>query len=74
MSTPFHQPYRSDALSIGFLTQQEAASLMIYNAKRYDSMLTDIFDSELNQTLELENPYNQEQESAPLPNPEQQEP
>ena len=47
---------------------------MIYNAKRYDSMLTDIFDSELNQTLELENPYNQEQESAPLPNPEQQEP
>lgn len=64
----------SDALSIGFLTQQEAASLMIYNAKRYDSMLTDIFDSELNQTLELENPYNQEQESAPLPNPKQQEP
>ena len=64
----------SDALSIGFVTQQEAASLMIYNAKRYDSMLTDIFDSELNQTLELENPYNQEQESAPLPNPEQQEP
>ncbi|ALD01428.1 acyl-CoA dehydrogenase [Acinetobacter sp. TTH0-4] len=64
----------SDALSIGFVTQQEAASLMIYNAKRYDSMLTDIFDSELNQTLELEYPYNQEQESAPLPNPEQQEP
>ena len=64
----------SDALSIGFVTQQEASSLMIYNAKRYDSMLTDIFDSELNQTLELENPYNKEQESAPLPNPEQQEP
>lgn len=64
----------SNALSIGFVTQQEAASLMIYNAKRYDSMLTDIFDSELNQTLELENPYNQEQESAPLPNVEQQEP
>ena len=62
------------ALETGFITQEEASSLMTYNAKRYDSLLTDIFDSELNQTLELENPYNHEKESAPMPDPEQQQP
>ncbi|MFD1436765.1 acyl-CoA dehydrogenase [Acinetobacter terrae] len=63
-----------DAVKIGFVTQEEASSLLTYNAKRYDSMLTDVFDSELDQTLELENPYNQEEESAPMPDPKQQEP
>jgi len=37
-------------------------------------MLTDVFDSELDQTLELENPYNNEEESASMPDPKQQEP
>jgi acyl-CoA dehydrogenase len=64
----------NDAVEIGFITQQEASSLLTYNAKRYDSMLTDVFDSELDQTLELENPYNDEEESAPMPDPKQQEP
>ncbi|CAB1215082.1 acyl-CoA dehydrogenase [Acinetobacter bouvetii] len=64
----------ADAVAINFVTQEEAAKLTTYNAKRYDSMLTDVFDSELDQTLELENPYNQKEESAPMPVPEQQEP
>ncbi|NNH39550.1 acyl-CoA dehydrogenase [Acinetobacter terrae] len=63
-----------DAVETDFITQQEASSLLTYNAKRYDSMLTDVFDSELDQALELENPYNDEEESAPLPDPKQQEP
>ena len=63
-----------DAVETGFITQQEASSLLTYNAKRYDSMLTDVFDSELDQALELENPYNDEEESAPMPDTEQQEP
>ena len=52
----------SNAVEIGFINQQEASSLLNYNAKRYDSMLTDVFDSELDQTLALENPYNNEEE------------
>ncbi|MFC6167789.1 acyl-CoA dehydrogenase [Acinetobacter terrestris] len=64
----------ADAVEIGFVTQEEAASLLTYNVKRYDSMLTDVFDSELDQALELENPYNDEEESAPMPDPKQQEP
>ena len=64
----------ADAVEIGFVTQEEVASLLTYNAKRYDSMLTDVFDSELDQALALENPYNDEEESAPMPDPKQQEP
>ncbi|OTG73258.1 acyl-CoA dehydrogenase [Acinetobacter sp. ANC 4169] len=64
----------ADAVEIGFITEDEASKLAVYNAKRYDSMLTDVFDSELDQTLELENPYNDEEESAPMPDPKQQEP
>ncbi|OAL81472.1 acyl-CoA dehydrogenase [Acinetobacter sp. SFB] len=64
----------SDAVETGFITQHEASRLLSYNAKRYDSMLTDVFDSELDQALALENPYNDEEESAPMPDPKQQEP
>ncbi|TCH62802.1 hypothetical protein E0409_12505 [Acinetobacter sp. ANC 4862] len=68
------KPGTVHAVETGFITQQEASSLLTYNAKRYDSMLTDVFDSELDQALELENPYNDEEESAPMPDTEQQEP
>ena len=45
------------ALKSGFISQAEAEQLTTYNAKRFDSMLTDIFDLELNQHLDLENPH-----------------
>ena len=45
------------ALDTQFISQEEADKLTTYNAKRFDSMLTDIFDTELNQTLDLENPH-----------------
>ncbi|WP_151838341.1 acyl-CoA dehydrogenase [Acinetobacter ursingii] len=47
----------TDAVATNFITEAEAQSLIVYNAKRYDSMLTDIFDMELNHDLELENPH-----------------
>ncbi|WP_179998433.1 acyl-CoA dehydrogenase [Acinetobacter sp. YH12239] len=47
------------ALKENFITQAEADRLLTYNAKRFDSMLTDVFDTELNQSLELENPHAQ---------------
>ena len=45
------------ALKSGFISQAEAEQLTTYNAKRFDSMLTDIFDLELNQHLDLKNPH-----------------
>lgn len=45
------------ALKSGFISQAEAEQLTTYNTKRFDSMLTDIFDFELNQHLDLENPH-----------------
>mgnify|MGYP003583805290 FL=1 len=45
------------ALKSGFISQAEAEQLTTYNAKRFDSMLTDIFDFELNQHLDVENPH-----------------
>ena len=45
------------ALKSGFISQAEAEQLTTYNAKRFDSMLTDIFDLELNQHLDVENPH-----------------
>lgn len=47
----------TDAVATGFITESEAQSLILYNAKRFDSMLTDIFDMQLNEDLELENPH-----------------
>ncbi|OTG67719.1 acyl-CoA dehydrogenase [Acinetobacter silvestris] len=46
-----------DAVQINFLTQDEANLLLEYNAIRYDSMLTDIFNTDLNSVLPLENPH-----------------
>ncbi|MCH7334891.1 acyl-CoA dehydrogenase [Acinetobacter modestus] len=47
----------TDAVTVGFITANEAEQLLKYNAKRYDSMLTDIFDEHLENDLPLENPH-----------------
>lgn len=47
----------ANAIETGFITTAEAESLLDYNAKRYDSMLTDIFDEHLIDDLPLENPH-----------------
>ncbi|WDZ52203.1 acyl-CoA dehydrogenase [Acinetobacter vivianii] len=47
----------ANAIEIGFISTAEAESLLQYNAKRYDSMLTDIFDEHLVDDLPLENPH-----------------
>lgn len=47
----------ADAVSTGFITTDEAEKLLKYNAKRYDSMLTDVFDEHLENDLPLENPH-----------------
>lgn len=47
----------ANAIETGFLSTAEAESLLDYNAKRYDSMLTDIFDEHLVDDLPLENPH-----------------
>ena len=46
-----------DAIQINFITQVEANRLLEYNAIRYDSMLTDIFNEHLNEVLPLENAH-----------------
>ena len=46
-----------DAVAIDFITPAEADKLLKYNAKRYDSMLTDVFDRELKQERPLANPH-----------------
>ena len=40
-----------------FVTAEEASQIAEYNIKRFDSMLTDIFDMKIDQTLPLDNPY-----------------
>ncbi|WP_441367999.1 acyl-CoA dehydrogenase [Acinetobacter lwoffii] len=47
----------ADAQLHGFINDEEAEKLLHYNARRYDSMLTDVFDLHLQEVLELENPY-----------------
>lgn len=47
----------ADAQLNGFINDEEAEKLLHYNARRYDSMLTDVFDLHLQEVLELENPY-----------------
>ena len=47
----------AEAIETGFITTAEAESLVQYNAKRYDSMLTDIFDAHLDKELPLDNPH-----------------
>lgn len=46
-----------DALQQGFINPEEAEKLLAYNVKRFDSMLTDVFDTDLKETLELSNPH-----------------
>ncbi|MCU4363533.1 hypothetical protein, partial [Acinetobacter sp. WU_MDCI_Abxc22] len=45
----------ADAVSRGAIQQDLANKLAEYNALRYDSMLTDIFDEKLERVLELDN-------------------
>ncbi|WP_151961014.1 acyl-CoA dehydrogenase [Acinetobacter bereziniae] len=47
----------ADAVSRGAIQQDLANKLAEYNALRYDSMLTDIFDEKLERVLELDNPH-----------------
>ncbi len=47
----------ADAHEQGFINEEEANKLLHYNARRYDSMLTDVFDLHLQEVLELENPH-----------------
>ena len=47
----------ADAHGQGFINEEEANKLLHYNARRYDSMLTDVFDLHLQEVLELENPH-----------------
>ncbi|WP_293743917.1 acyl-CoA dehydrogenase [uncultured Acinetobacter sp.] len=47
----------ADAVAVGFITANESEQLLKYNAKRYDSMLTDIFDQHLENDLSLGNPH-----------------
>jgi hypothetical protein len=43
----------ADAHEQGFINEEEANKLLHYNARRYDSMLTDVFDLHLQEVLEL---------------------
>lgn len=47
----------AQAIKEGFITESEAQQLLQYNAIRFDSMLTDIFDEDLNKDLPLSNPH-----------------
>ncbi|WP_373358765.1 acyl-CoA dehydrogenase [Acinetobacter lactucae] len=45
------------AIKEGFISESEAQQLLQYNAIRFDSMLTDVFDEDLNKDLPLSNPH-----------------
>ncbi|WP_151827043.1 acyl-CoA dehydrogenase [Acinetobacter oleivorans] len=47
----------AQAIKEGFITESEAQQLLQYNAIRFDSMLTDVFDEDLNKNLPLSNPH-----------------
>lgn len=55
------EEHLTDAEATGFITIEEAQQLKSYNIQRYDSMLTDIFDAELQDELELVNPHDDSQ-------------
>ncbi|NHB58454.1 acyl-CoA dehydrogenase [Acinetobacter sp. 194] len=50
-----------NAVETQFITQDEAEKLLAYNAQRFDSMLTDVFDLELDDVLPLANPHLEEE-------------
>ena len=60
-----------DAVETQFMNAEEAQKLVEYNAMRYDSMLTDIFDENLDQVLPLENPHLPHSDNAALTNKNQ---
>ncbi|QWZ62012.1 acyl-CoA dehydrogenase [Acinetobacter pittii] len=45
------------AIKEGFISESEAQQLLQYNAIRFDSMLTDVFDEDLKKDLPLSNPH-----------------
>ncbi|MFV5629959.1 acyl-CoA dehydrogenase [Acinetobacter oleivorans] len=47
----------AQAIKESFITESEAQQLLQYNAIRFDSMLTDVFDEDLNKDLPLSNPH-----------------
>ncbi|WP_337077592.1 acyl-CoA dehydrogenase [Acinetobacter pittii] len=47
----------AQAIKEGFISESEAQQLLQYNAIRFDSMLTDVFDEDLNKDLPLSNPH-----------------
>ncbi|MFA3126641.1 acyl-CoA dehydrogenase [Acinetobacter pittii] len=47
----------AQAIKEGFISGSEAQQLLQYNAIRFDSMLTDVFDEDLNKDLPLSNPH-----------------
>ena len=47
----------AQAIKEGFISESEAQQLLQYNAIRFDSMLTDVFDEKLNKDLPLSNPH-----------------
>lgn len=47
----------AQAIKEAFITESEAQQLLQYNAIRFDSMLTDVFDEDLNKDLPLSNPH-----------------
>lgn len=47
----------TQAIKEGFISESEAQQLLQYNAIRFDSMLTDVFDEDLNKDLPLSNPH-----------------
>lgn len=53
-----------DAVQTGFINSEEATRLLDYNAQRFDSMATDIFDLELKQVLQLSNPHQARRDAA----------
>lgn len=47
----------AQAIKESFIIESEAQQLLQYNAIRFDSMLTDVFDENLNKDLPLSNPH-----------------
>lgn len=47
----------AEATKQQFINHDEANQLIHYNAQRFDSMLTDVFDLQMQQVLDLKNPH-----------------
>ena len=51
------EEHLADAVATQFIDEGQAEKLALYNEKRFDSMLTDVFDMDLNESLDLYNPH-----------------